>query len=90
MPNYFQISPVDFANLFYVFTIHVYTLKKVAQPSGSHVFQWIKLIWAILVEDHPRTIVHYFQIGPVAFDKIFKVLPFGCHCNQNSAWNGNL
>ena len=30
---------------------------------------------------------NYFQIGPVVFEKIFKGFPFGCHGNQNTAWN---
>ena len=34
---------------------------------------------------------NYFEISPVVFDKkILKVFHFGCHGNQNSAWNGNL
>ena len=33
----------------------------------------------------------YFEMGPVVFDKkIFKSFHFGCHGNQNSAWNQNL
>ena len=30
-----------------------------------------------------------FQIGLV-FNKILKVFPFGCHDNQNPAWNGHF
>ena len=34
---------------------------------------------------------NYFEIRTVVFDKkIFTVFHFGCHGNQNSAWNGNL
>ena len=33
----------------------------------------------------------YFLIYQAVFDKkIFKVFPFGCHDNQNSAGNGNI
>ena len=31
---------------------------------------------------------NYFQIGQVVFDKKpFKMFPFGCHGEQNFAWN---
>ena len=38
-------------------------------------------------KDHLYQVI--FKFCPVVFDKkIFKVFPFGCRGNQNSAWNG--
>ena len=63
MRNYFQIDPVVFdMKIIYIFPI--YTCEKLTPFPGSHVFQHIKFILAILVEGHPSTIVpKNFQIG---------------------------
>ena len=69
MPNYFQIGPKVFNKN--IPSIYTY-ISKMALFPGGHVFQRMNIIWAILVEGHPRTMcANFFQIGPVVSDKIF-------------------
>ena len=77
--------------IFSMFSLFIHG-KYWLRPLPAMFFQQIKFILAILVESHQRTIcIKLFSNLPSSFcKKIFKVLPFGCHGNQNSVCNDNF